>query len=724
MGGVHRRVVLALMGLVVGGCVRSGDTSPGVMLMPAHHDLSGQVAILRTEYGVPHIVAENMAALGFGLGYAQLEDHGNRVVHGLVRSTGQLGRYFGVDSIDSDFDARRRLSLARHTYPLLSRDARALMEGFAAGVNRYMERYPEEFVHWGSVRFDGIDVHARFVLRVDSSDARSFLQRSTDAGPAVVPAREEGSNAWALAPSRTASGAAMLLRNPHLSWDAGYYEVHLVIPGELNWYGDVRVGQPLFYIGGFNERLGWSTTNNGPDLDEIYAFVADTTREHHYLLDGESVALERDVVTAEYRAGTELREVTREYWSTPHGPVIARRDGLVFIMKAGHDGAFRMVDQYLAMMRARDLDAWIEAMRIRAHESSHFTYADADGNVFYLWNASLPDRPHPPAGDTAAVLVNRSNEIWQELVPFDSLPQLRNPASGYIHNENDPFHFTNLEEPFDTTAYGPNFPRPDLRLRSQLGLELLLGLPKAATLEDVVAAKHSPRMLLADRLKDELVTAVRESNPSSEVLDAIAVIEAWDNTAARDSRGSVLFYRWFEGYLEGVGTGRTRDWREGLRVAFREPWRADAPTATPRGIADLDGAVRAFDWAVATTRDAYGSAAVSWGEVHRARLGDLDLPIGGCPGMLGCFRTIYFDDAPDGRKVAASGDGWVLAVEFGDVPRAYSILGYGQSSREGSPHSTDQLAMFTERKMKRVAFTEQDIEDRLVRRYRPGREVR
>ena len=92
--------------------------------------------------------------------------------------------------------------------------------------------------------------------------------------------------------------------------------------------------------------------------------------------------------------------------------------------------------------------------------------------------------------------------------------------------------------------------------------------------------------------------------------------------------------------------------------------------------------------------------------------------------MLGCFRTIYFDDAPDGRKVAASGDGWVLAVEFGDVPRAYSILGYGQSSREGSPHSTDQLAMFTERKMKRVAFTEQDIEDRLVRRYRPGRRYR
>jgi acyl-homoserine-lactone acylase len=715
--------MLALLVLLVASCMRSGLTTPGASLPPVPPDLAAQVEILRTEYGVPHIVAENTAALGFGLGYVQVEDYGNRVVHGLVQSRGQLGRYFGVDSIDSDFRARRGLALARRTYPLLSHGARALMEGFAAGVNRYVELHPEEFAQWGPVRFDGVDVHARFVLTVDSGDARPFLRRLASVGPEAISPDDEGSNSWALAPSRTASGAAILLRNPHLSWDAGYYEVHLVIPGELNWYGDVRIGAPLFYIGGFNERLGWSTNSNGPDLDEIYAFVADTARAHHYLLDGQSVAVARDSVTVEYHSGDGFREETREYWSTPHGPVIARRDGLIFVLKAGHDGAFRMVDQYLAMMRAQNLEEWLEAMRIRAHESSHFTYADADGNIVYLWNASLPDRPHPPAGDTAAVLVHRASEMWQELVPFDALPQLRNPASGYLHNENDPFYFTNLEEPFDTAAYGPNFPRPDLRLRSQLGLELLRGLPEAATLEDVVAAKHSPRMLLADRVKDDLVAAVREAKSSTDVLDAIAVIEAWDNTTARDSRGGVLFYRWFEGYLEGAGTERTREWRDGLRVAFREPWRSDAPTTTPRGIADPDGAVRAFEWAVATTRDTYGSVAVSWGEVHRAQLGDLDLPIGGCPGVAGCFRTLYFDDAPAGKRVARSGDGWVLAVEFGSVPRAYSILAYGQSNREHAPHATDQLGMFTEGRMKRVAFTMADIEQRLVRRYRPGTEA-
>ena len=62
----------------------------------------------------------------------------------------------------------------------------------------------------------------------------------------------------------------------------------------------------------------------------------------------------------------------------------------------------------------------------------------------------------------------------------------------------------------------------------------------------------------------------------------------------------------------------------------------------------------------------------------------------------------------------------MFAVEFGDTPRAYSILAYGQSSREDSPHHTDQLEMFARGEMKEVAFTEQEIERDLLRSYRPG----
>ena len=89
---------------------------------------------------------------------------------------------------------------------------------------------------------------------------------------------DDGSNAWAFAPSRTKSGRAILLRNPHLAWTAGYYEAHVTVPGVLDFYGDFRIGGPFGVIGGFNRDLGWATTNNDPILAQIYALDADPTR--------------------------------------------------------------------------------------------------------------------------------------------------------------------------------------------------------------------------------------------------------------------------------------------------------------------------------------------------------------------------------------------------------------------------------------------------------------
>ena len=102
------------------------------------------------------------------------------------------------------------------------------------------------------------------------------------------------------------------------------------------------------------------------------------------------------------------------------------------------------------------------------------------------------------------------------------------------------------------------------------------------------------------------------------------------------------------------------------------------------------------------------------------RLGAVDVPVGGCSGALGCFRVLNFRTDSDGRRAVTGGDGWVLAVEFGPVPRAYSVLAYGQSARESSPHHADQAAMFARGETKRVAFTRRDVERQTVRRYRPG----
>jgi acyl-homoserine-lactone acylase len=78
----------------------------------------------------------------------------------------------------------------------------------------------------------------------------------------------------------------------------------------------------------------------------------------------------------------------------------------------------------------------------------------------------------------------------------------------------------------------------------------------------------------------------------------------------------------------------------------------------------------------------------------------------------------------DGRRVVNGGDGWVIAIEFGDVPRAYSVLAYGQSPDPASAYHDDQAAMFAANRMKPVFWTEADIARGTVLRYRPGQEVR
>ena len=691
-------------------------------------ELARQVEIRRTAYGVPHIRAENLRAAGYGLAYAQMEDYGFEVVRALLRARGALAVHYGRDSLESDFGAQRVYRQAERTYARLDGETRAVMEGFAAGVNRYVELHPGEFPAWVRPEFSALDVHAQGIDPTVPGDFRRLIARLDGAPVAAVRddaplrlarATDEGSNAWALAPSRTKSGRAILLRNPHLDWDAGYYEAQLTVPGKLDFYGDFRVGGPMGTIGGFNRRLGWSTTNNHTDNDEVYALRADPAQPDHYLFDGASVPLTRELVTVRYLDGDSLATETRESWISPLGPVFHRSNGTIYVFRTAAQDEWLASTQFLRMMEARDLAEWKDAMRLRGRAVSNFTYADADGNIFYVWNAALPVLPHPSGGDTAAVEARGAADVFQRTVAWDSLPQMLNPRSGYLYNSNDAPFYANLEQPLDTLRYPANVERPSLGLRSQLAAQLLHSRGKLS-LEDVVRRKHSVRMLLADRVKPDLLAALRASRPHGDTARAVRLLARWDNTVARESRGGPLFEAWWERYLELVGSHGSPD--TDPRV-FRETWSPAHPASTPLGLADPAKAVEAFGWAMQQVTREAGSWSVAWGDVFRARRGSVDVPVGGCSGALGCFRVLWYQRTPDGEYLARGGDGWVLAVEFDDVPRAYSVLAYGQSDRPDSPHYSDQLALFADKRMKPVAFTEADIQRQLERpAYHPGLE--
>ena len=705
----------------------------GTPVMPARaqarpDDLSQQVEILRTAYGVPHIQAQNLRAAGYGLGWVMIEDYGPRIATNLLRARGEMARWFGHDSIEGDFLAQRQYKAAVEHYPELDQETRDIYDGFAAAANRYIELHPDEFPAGFKPNYTGYDIAARDVNMASAASARRFLakmdpssvrgrrgQGAAAADPAEgdpekgIDPLEEGSNAWAFAPSRTKSGKAILLRNPHLNWNSGYYEAQMTVPGVVDFYGDFRMGGPFGVVGGFNRWLGWATTNNAPDLEEIYALDVDPAKPDHYLFEGTSIPLEQELVTVAFRNGDGVSTETREFWRTPLGPVIWRDNGKVYIVRAAGEGDWRGGEQFLRMMRAKSLAEWQDVMRMRARVTSSFTYADRAGNIYYLWNAAAPAFPKPTGGDTAAVPAHTTADIWTHYVPFDSLPQILNPKSGYIHNENSSPWFTNLEQIIDWRKYPSYIAEPSFSLRSQMATTLI-DTKQKLSLEDVVKLKHSYRMLLADRVKSDLVAAVRASNPSAVVDSAITMLAAWDNTSAPESRGGVLFDNWWQQYTRGSNPDSM----------FAQPWIASAPASTPRGLKDPQRAAQAFARAVDETVKEYGRYDIPWGEVHRVRMGSVDVPVGGCAGALGCFRVLNFRTDPDGKREAFGGDGWVLAVEFGDQPRAYSVLAYGESDIAGNPHDTDQAEMFARGEMKRVLFLPRDVEAGVIKRYHPG----
>jgi acyl-homoserine-lactone acylase len=144
---------------------------------------------------------------------------------------------------------------------------------------------------------------------------------------------------------------------------------------------------------------------------------------------------------------------------------------------------------------------------------------------------------------------------------------------------------------------------------------------------------------------------------------------------------------------------------------------ATNPLETPAGLFDRAKAVEVFGRVVTQMTNLYGALDLAWGDVHRAKRGTLDVPLGGNEWTL---RNVSYTRGPDGKDVAAGGDTYILAVEFADAPRAFSVLTYSQASDPRSPYFNNQLPLYANKQLKRAWFSAQEVEAHTERRYRPG----
>ena len=685
------------------GCGGPGQTASSSAEGRSAEELPAGVEILWDEWGVPHLFAAGPQELFYAFGWAQARDHGDLVLRLYGRARGRAAEYWGEEELESDrwvwtmgIPERAERWLAAQTPAF-----RGYVEAFARGLSDYASQHPEAIDDEVEVvlPITAADVMAhnqrliQFTFIVDPRSADRFAQQFEDDGS------QPGSNAWAIGPSRSASGNAILVANPHLPWSDLFlwYEVQLTSP-EIDAYGAALVGSPFLGIG-FNDHLAWSHTVNTHDGDDLYEL---TLNDGGYLFDGETRAFETEerslAVKAEDGALREERLTTKR---SVHGPLIAEAGDRALALRVVGLEAAQAFEQYWAMARATDLEEFRAAQSRMQMPMFTTIYADRDGRIVHHFGGEVPRRSsgdwqtwqRPVPGDS-------SEWLWTETHAYDELPTVVDPPSGWLQNANDPPWTTTFPPALAADDYPPYMAPRFMHLRAQRSARMLAE-DESVTFDEAVAYKLSTRMELADRILDDLEVAVGEHG-GEEARRAMAVLTAWDRAADAESRGAVLFVAFVDRLEESGG--------------FAGEWSESDPRETPDGLADPAAAVAALEEVAAEVEAEHGSIDVPWGDVYRLVQGERELPANGGPGSLGIFRVVNYAPAADGHRHAYGGDSWVAVIELSDPPRAEALLTYGNSSQPGSPHNGDQLELFAQKKLRPVWRERAEIEDHLEER--------
>ena len=664
----------------------------------------GAGEILWDSFGVPHIYAKTEEGGFYGFGYAQAQSHGNLLLRMYGESRARAAEYWGekYESQDKWLVANdvpaRSVQWFRQQTPQMQKN----LEAFAAGINAYAAAHP-----------DRIAAEVKVVLPLKGVDIIAHAQRlmnfgyiASDRKVLADPSINEagGSNAWAVAPSRSASGKAMLLANPHLPWAPSqltYYEAQITAPG-LAIYGATQVGLPVLRFG-FNNDLGFTNTVNTMQGFTSYQL---TLEGNGYRFDGKVLPFKSETKSYKVKqADGTLKTVSFEQKSTVHGPVFTLPAGktVIALKVAGLDRS-GVLEQYLDMGKARDWVTFEKALRRMQVVMFNIIYADRAGHILYLDNGLLPKHTSgdlkywsaPVPGDTSATL-------WKDVHSYDDMPKLFDPATGFVQNANDPPWLATWPRALDPRAF-PAYVAPvgPMSQRAQMSVKLMTKTPKIS-FDDFVSRKLTTTSLMAERMLPDLLAAAAGSN-DADVQAATALLKDWDHRFEPDSRAALLFETW-------AGIFAPRNFTDQSNYAVK--WTLDDPLETPRGLKDPAAAVAMLKQAVAKTKQLYGAIDRPYGDVSRFHIGDVSVPANGGFGNTGVFRTITWGPMKNGERTPVHGETWVSMVEFGTPLKAVGLMSYGNSSQPGSKHNSDQLQLLADKKFRSLWIDRADIERHL-----------
>ena len=692
-----------------------------------------RVTIIRDHYGIPHIYGKSDADAVFGLMYAQCEDDFKRIELNYIEKLGRLAEINGIRDLYKDLYLRLLIDSADaiRDYKKSPKWMKKLLVAFADGINYYLFTHPEtipkllhRFEPWFPLLWTDGSIGAINTADVSEADVKALYSGTPLQSSVIKPEKQlTGSNGFAIGPSRSASGNALLYINPHVTF---YFrpEVHVVSEEGLSVYGAVTWGQ-FFVYQGFNEHCGWMHTSNNVDVADVYKeTIVKKGNQQFYQYGNKLRPLIEKNITLRFKSAEGVSVKPFETYATHHGPIMAIREGQWSSVKSNNRSLDGLKQSWLRT-KAAGLKDYKKTMDLKINISNSTVYADDQGHIAY-WHGNFIPRRNKGIDWGKPVDGSIKSTEWKGLHSVEESVHLYDPANGWLQNCNStPFTAAGKYSP-DKSRY-PGYMAPDGENFRGVNAVRVLERERSFSLEKLIQAGYDTYLPAFEILVPALIKAFdtyshNGDNKYNNLEQPIQLLKQWD----------------FHAGVQSVATTLAVDWAQRLtseiQKVYIEVGEADQVSRTIQFAAQAneDKLLGPFAATIESLQSAFGSWRIPWGEINRFQrlTGDVvqkpddtksSLPVGFASatwGMLPSYNSMKFEGTQ--KRYGVHGNSFVCAVEFGKKIKAKSLLAGGQSGNPASPHFWDQAEMYAEGRFKDVLFYKEEVEKHIRKKYHPG----
>lgn len=693
------------------------------------------VSIIRDNWGIPHVYGKTDADAVFGLLYAQCEDDFKRVEMNYIEKLGRKAEVFGKAEIFNDLYVRLIIDSAETVADYNKAPAwlKKLLNAYADGINYYLHKHPEikpllltRFKPWYPLLWTDGSIGAISTGDISEMDVKN-LYGETNATTSVAPKLFEeistGSNGFAIAPTKTENGNAILYINPHVTF---YFrpEVQMESKEGLNVYGAVTWGQ-FFIYQGFNEYCGWMHTSSNVDVADMYTEkISKESTGLVYEYNNEKRKVKEKKITIRFTNENDMQSKTFTTYFTHHGPVMAKRNDQYISVRSSNRTMNGLIQSW-QRTKAKGLEDYKKIMGLKANTSNNTVFADNKGNIAY-WHGNFVPKRDPNFNWGKAVDGTTAATEWKGLHTVNELVHVYNPATGWIQNCNStPYTVSGSSSP--VKANYKSYMAPDGENFRGINAARVLSRENKFTLDKTIAAGYDRYLTAFEVLIPSLINTFEKNVQPADTLyqqlkEPIQVLKKWDYYAASNSVATTLAVEWAQLLNASI------------RKIYIEEGEDDQVSTTKRfaATATAEQLLTPLLTVINTLQKNYGRWQIEWGSINRYQRISNDLnqkyddsqlsyPVpfaSALWGMLPSYNSRIFPGTV--KRYGVSGNSFICAVEFGKKIKAKSLLAGGNSGNPNSPHFKDQLEMYTKGQFKDVLFYKEDVMKHAERTYHPG----